>query len=94
MITVEITKNSITANGHASEGNALICNSVSVLLWALAISLQKAQAFDLYEEEDDGYQHITYTPTEKTAPIFNGVVECFKQMGKQFPNDINVLIKK
>lgn len=84
MIKVSIVDNSITASGHAS---TLICNSVSVLMWALATSLADAVTF---EDEDDGFQTVRYNPTEKTKPIFDGFAECFRQMGEQFPKEIKV----
>jgi len=94
MITVEIGKHSITANGHASEGNYLICNSVSVLLWSLAISLSKAEAYGLEVKEDEGFQMVKFTPTQKTMPIFLGAAECFRLMGEQFPEEIKIFEKK
>lgn len=90
MISVEITEKSIVTNGHAS---TLICNTVSVLTWALAMSLTKARAKELIVKEDDGYMEIRFTPTKETAPIFNGIVVCFKAMGKQFPDEIKIFIK-
>lgn len=90
MITVEITDKSIVTNGHASE---LICNTVSVLMWSLSISLLKNEAYDLVVKEDDGYEEISYTPTEKTGPIFYGTVECFKALGEQFPDDVKIFYK-
>ena len=90
MITVEISKDSIVTNGHASE---LICNSVSVLMWALSISLMKNDAYDLVVKEDDGYEQISFTPTEKTSPIFTGIAECFKALGEQFPDEVKIFYK-
>jgi len=92
MITLEVTNKSITANGHAKE--QLICNSVSVLLWGLCVSLDHAGAYDLEVSEDDGYQQVIYTPTEKTAPIFNGVVEALRRLAGNFPTEVKIFEKK
>lgn len=92
MITLEITNKSITANGHAKE--QLICNSVSVLLWGLCVSLDNAGAYDLEVSEDDGFQQVIYTPTEKTAPIFNGVVEALRRLAGNFPTEVKIFEKK
>ena len=90
MITVEITNKSIVTNGHASE---LICNTVSVLMWSLSISLTTNNAYDLVVKEDDGYEEISYTPTEKTSPIFMGIAECFRALGEQFPDEVKIFYK-
>ncbi len=92
MVVFEITKKSITANGHASE--QLICNSISVLLWALAVSLDKANANGLAVEEGNGYQQISYEPTPETVPIFDGFVECIRQIASQYPKEMVVFEKK
>jgi uncharacterized protein YsxB (DUF464 family) len=91
MISVEITKKSIVSNGHASE---LICNSVSVLMWALSMSLLNESAEDLVVKESEGHEEISFKPSKTTIPIFNGIVSCFKAMGEQFPNEIKIFIKK
>lgn len=85
MINIKVTDKSIEAKGHAS---ALICNSVSVLMWALATSLVKAEAQNVAVLDSDGYQFIEYTPNGHDRAIFDGIAESLKQMGEQFPEEI------
>jgi len=76
MIKITIDKNSIEAEGHASK---LVCNSVSVLMWALATSLDNSDAKDLNVIESDGYQLVEFTPTEQTKPIFDGLFDLLER---------------
>lgn len=92
MVTLEITNKSITANGHAKE--QLICNSISVLLWGLCVSLDAAGAYNLEVKEDDGFQQIIYTPTERTAPIFNGMVEALRRLAANYPSEVKIFEKR
>ena len=87
MINIEIKDNQIEAKGHAS---TLICNSVSVLMWSLAISLENAKAKDLVVVEDDGYQLVKYEPEDITKMIFNGVAESLALIGAQFPKEVKI----
>jgi len=88
MINISIHDTQITAEGHAS---TLICNSVSVLMWALAVSLDNAGAKELYVNMGDGYQMVSLLPDDKTEGIFKGISESLKLMAAEYPKEIKIL---
>ena len=92
MITINIGNTSIEAKGHAS--NNLICNSVSVLMWALATSLAHGDAVNLEVIDSDGYQYINYCPDERLQVVFDGFAESLKQIAENFPEEVSIFSEK
>ena len=88
MINVKITKNSIDAEGHAE--NKYVCNTVSTLMWAMCVGMQRANAKDLKVLEGDGKHTIEYAPEAQTKTIVNTFTECFIELAEEFPKEIKL----
>lgn len=89
MIEVMMNNKSIDAEGHASQ---LICNTVSTLMWSLAMCMNKVNAEDLVVVEGDGKHMVSITPDGITATILDGFIECFKCLGEQFPDEVKIFV--
>lgn len=85
MIRISLTCNCIEARGHAED--KYICNTVSALLWSLAMCLDVSAKVT----EGDGYQKITHVPTHRTMVTWYGMRRCLSLLSKEFPNEVEII---
>ena len=80
MVTIKINDESIKVTGHADyaeHGKDIICASVSVLLQALEIGINK-QFLEVVKKEPGDLEYKLYQPTNPAKKLY--VISCIKMI--------------
>lgn len=88
MICIDVKDNCIKASGHAKEH--LICNTISTLMWSFVTCLDACNTRGIINEEDEGYQKVSFVPSKNAEILRDGFEKCFAELAAAYPEEITL----